>query len=80
MSMLRPLRYYRLCLAILKKYSGKDWRAPNNGGLKYGIRVPRNAKEAAQLEQDIGNKLWANAILKELEDLMSMKVFRKLPL
>ena len=64
MSIIRPLRYNRLHLARLKKPSGKDRRAPNNGGLKYGIRVPRNTKEAAQFDQDNGNKCWANEILK----------------
>ena len=80
MSMLRPLRYHRLRLEILNKPGGKDRRAPNNSGLKYGIRFPGNAKEAAQFDQKNGNKIWANAILKELEALMSMKLFRKLPL
>ena len=46
--------------------------------MKYGTRVPRNAKEAAQFDQMNGNKIWDNEILKELEALMSMKVFRKL--
>ena len=46
--------------------------------MKYGIRVPRNAKETAQFDKENGNSLWANAILKEVEALMSMIVFRKL--
>ena len=63
---------------ILNKSSGKDWECPNNGNMKYGIRVPRNAKETAQFDKENGNSLWANAILKEVEALMSMIVFRKL--
>ena len=63
----------------MKKPSVKDQWAPNNGALKYIIRVPRNAKEAIQFDQENGNKIWADAILKELEALMSTKVFRKLP-
>ena len=47
--------------------------------MKYGIRVPRKAKETAQFDQENVNKLWNNAILKELEALVSMKVFSKLP-
>ena len=78
MSMLQPLKYHRLCLVRLKKPGRKDWRAPNKSGLKYGIRVPRNAKEAARFDQENGNKLWANAILKGLEALISMQLFRKL--
>ena len=79
MSMLRPLRCRLLRLARLNTPSGKDRRALNKGRLKYGIRVPRNAKNSIQFDQDNGNKLWANVILKELEALMSMIVFRKLP-
>ena len=83
MSMMRPLRYHQLRLARLKKPSGKDQSAPNNGGLKYSMKVPRNAKEDAQFDaqfdQENGNKLWSNEIFKYLEALMSMKVFRKLP-
>ena len=78
-SMLRPLMYHRLCLAILKKSGGKERRAPNKSGLKYDIRVPRNAKEADQFDQENGNKLWTNEILKELEALMYMKVFATAP-
>ena len=77
--MLRPLRYHQLRLARLKKPGGKDRRAPNDGGMKYGIRVPRNTKEATQFYQENGNKLWDNEILKEMEALVYMKVFRKLP-
>ena len=51
MSMLQQLRYHQLRLAILKKPGGKDRRAPNNSGLKYSIRFLRNAKEAAQFDQ-----------------------------
>ena len=74
MYTLRTLRYHRLFLARLNKPGGKDWRVPNNSGMKYGIRVLRNAKEDTQFDQEKGNKLWTNVILKELEDLISMKV------
>ena len=78
MYILQSLRYHQLCLAIMNKTSVKDRRAPNNSGMKYGIRVPRKKKEATQFDQENVNKLWANAILKELEALMPMKLFRKL--
>ena len=65
-AMLQPLSFHRLCLARLKKYGGKDRRAPNNSGMKYSIRFPRNAKEAVQFDKENGNLLWKNAILKEL--------------
>ena len=78
-AMLPPRRFHRLCIARLKKPGGRDRRSPNNYGLKYGIRVPRNAKEAIQFDRENGNSLLYNAILKELEDLMSMEVFKKFP-
>ena len=78
LSMMWPLRYHRLRLARLKKPGGKYQLAPNNGGMKYGIRVPRSANEAAQFNKENCNFLWDNAILKKLETLMYMKVFKKL--
>ena len=79
LAMMRPLKFHRLRLARLKKPSGRDWRSDNSSGLKYGIRVPRNAKEAIQFDWENGNTLWRDAILKELEALMSMHVFEKFP-
>ena len=38
-----------------------------------------HANEAAQFEKENGNNLLANKILKEMEALMSMKVFKKSP-
>ena len=43
LSMLQPLRYKQLFLTRLKKIGGKYRRPPNNGNIKYDIRVPRNA-------------------------------------
>ena len=78
--MLRPLRFHRLCLERFEKTGGKDQNAPNNSGMKYGMRFPRNTKEADQFYKENGNLLWQNAILKELEALMYMKIFKKLRL
>ena len=47
--------------------------------MKYIIRVPRNKKEAVQFDRENVKSLEANAILKELEALMLMCVFKKLP-
>ena len=77
--MLWPLKFHRLCRVKLKKPGGNDRRVPNNSGMKYGIRVPRNAKEATQFDKKNGNLIWTNSILKELEALMSVKLFKKLP-
>ena len=43
-AMLWPLRFHILYRARLNKPGGKDRRYPNNSGLKYGMRVPKNAK------------------------------------
>ena len=63
-AMLWPLRFHQLHLARFKKPGGKDRRVPKNSGMIYGIRVPKKAKEAAQLDKENGNLLWQNAILK----------------
>ena len=51
LDMLWPLRFRRLFHERLKKSSGANKRRPNNGNLKYGIRVPRNVKEVAQFNK-----------------------------
>ena len=79
LAMLRPLRFHRLCLTRLNKPSGRDRRSDDSSGLKYGIRVSRNAREAIQFDKENGNTLWRDAILKELEALMSMNLFKKFP-
>ena len=79
LAMMHPLRFHKLRLARLKKPSGRYWRSDNSSGLKYGIRVPSNAKEDIHFDRENGNTLWRDAILKELEALMSMHVFNKLP-
>ena len=63
----------------MKKTGGKDRKRPNNINMKYGIRVPRNAKEATQFDRKNRNSLWEKDILKELESLMLMSVFKKPP-
>ena len=70
--------YQQLFLAIPKKPGGKDRRRPNNGNMKYGIRFLRKAKEESHFDNENGNYLWDNTILKELEALMSMTVSRNL--
>ena len=64
LAMMRPLRFHRLCRARVKKPSGRDRRSDNTSGIKYRIRVPRNAKEAIQFDKENGNTLWRDAILK----------------
>ena len=46
--------------------------------MKYGIKVPSNAEEAARFDREKIKPLCANAILKELKAIMMMSVFEKL--
>ena len=78
-AMLRLLKFYRNFCAILKKHGEKFQSTPNSSGVNYGIRVQRNAKEAEKFDKENVSLLWKDAILKELESLMYMKVFKKIP-
>jgi hypothetical protein len=43
--------------------------------LKYGVVVPRNVKEAFELDSKNGNTHWGNAIKTEIDSLISMECF-----
>ena len=45
---------------------------------KFGVRLPRNVKEAFRLNEDNGNTDWADAMGLELEQLAEYKAFRDL--
>ena len=45
---------------------------------KYGIRVPRNYKEAVELDKANGNTLWQDAIKKELGQINDFRTFKAL--
>ena len=51
LDILWPLLYQQLWLARLSKPGEKDRQRPDNGNMKYDIRGPRNAKEAAQFDR-----------------------------
>ena len=42
---------------------------------KFGVRVPRNVKEAYKLDQENGNTLWHDAMTLELQQLQEYKTF-----
>jgi hypothetical protein len=42
---------------------------------KFGIRVPKNVKEALQLDKENENNLWRDAIAAEMDTLTKMCVF-----
>ena len=43
---------------------------------KFGVRVPRNVKEALQLDRENGNTYWADAMREEIAQLNEYKTFR----
>ena len=51
----------------------------HRGKVKFGVRVPRNTREAFQLDEDNGNKLWAKAIEVEINKMKEYQVFQVLP-
>ena len=50
---------------IIKKVKGKFWERTH----KYGIRVPRNIKEAKEIDDENGNTQWQDAIAKEMTQI-----------
>ncbi len=44
---------------------------------KFGVKVPKTAKEALEIDRKNGNTLWSDAIAKEMKDVQV--VFRILP-
>ena len=48
------------------------------GTYKYGVWIPRNVKEALEVDKKNGNNLWREAIVKEISALWDMKVFKLL--
>ena len=47
---------------IINKVKKKYWRTTH----KFGIRVPKSTSEALQLDRENGNRLWEDAIKKEM--------------
>ena len=45
---------------------------------KYGVRIPRNEKEAICLDCENGNTYWQDAIAEETGQLFEYKVFKDL--
>ena len=65
-------RYRRMA----KRPSGRNRRANNPmGNLKYGIRVPKNVKEALKFDEENKNTYWEDSIKKEPDALMGRNTF-----
>ena len=50
---------------IISKLKSNYWERTH----KYGIRIPRNVKEAEQIDISNGNKLWMEAIRLEMKNV-----------
>ena len=50
---------------ILGKLQSKYWQRTH----KYGIRIPKSAKEAKEIDEQNGDTLWQDAIAKEMENV-----------
>ena len=48
---------------------------PNDRQFHYGIEIPKNYKEAIQLDRKNGNHKWFEAVQKEVASLLALKCF-----
>ncbi len=48
---------------IIKKVKAKYWRTT----YKFGIRIPKSLEEAVRIDRENGNRLWQDAIEKEMK-------------
>jgi hypothetical protein len=47
---------------IIKKVKAKYWRTTH----KFGVRIPKSVEEAIRIDAENGNRLWQDAIEKEM--------------
>ena len=59
-----PYTMKKRTMIISKMKSSKYWE----GTYKYGVRVPRNVKEALEIDAENGNTLWTDAIGLEMKN------------
>ena len=65
---------------VLQRMVNNAKRAQRHGEIQYkfGVRIPRNYKEAMQLDQENGNTYWQDAIALELKQLSDYKTYRSI--
>mmetsp|Transcript_20329 Transcript_20329/g.42624 ORF Transcript_20329/g.42624 Transcript_20329/m.42624 type:complete len:1867 (-) Transcript_20329:137-5737(-) len=69
----RRLRFAQVAINAANRRSN-----PSQVRYKFGVRIPRNYKEAVFLDEQNGNTLWQDAIKLELKQLQSYRTFRDL--
>ena len=68
-----PKKFIRYCRQV---YLAKQKHGPI---YKFGVRVPRNIKEALLLDKQNKNELWKEAIKKEMSKIIEFDVFKTAP-
>ena len=65
---------------VLQRMVNANKRAQRYNSIvyKFGVRIPRNVKEAYDLDEENKNTYWADAINTELGQIIDYKVFRSL--
>ena len=51
---------------MIKKVKSKYWSRTH----KCGIRVPKSIKEAKEIDEENGNRLWMDAVYLEMKNVM----------
>ncbi|MGH7954713.1 MAG: reverse transcriptase domain-containing protein [Gloeomargaritales cyanobacterium] len=77
-------RYRAMCkdekryVRMLRQATLQKARAATNGDnrTKYGVKVPRNEKEAIELDKKNGNTKWQDSIKQEMDMIAEYKTFR----
>ncbi|MGH7955291.1 MAG: hypothetical protein ACREOZ_04955 [Gloeomargaritales cyanobacterium] len=75
----RALRRLRSSKSATNRKSRNSRKGVNPTNIMFGIRVPRDVREAYALDQINGNKKWGEAIQNEMSALEKMKCFEYKP-
>ena len=72
------LRRYARRAKMLRRMLNQARRAARNNAVRYkfGIKVPRNVKEALAFDKENGDTKWADSMQLELDQLMEYRTFR----
>ena len=65
-----PCRFVRALKVVCKAKMRKNLKK-----IKFGVEVPRSVKHTLELDEANGNKLWSNAIEKEINELLAHDTF-----
>jgi hypothetical protein len=60
-------------LKIMKRMINTSKARKNEIRYKFGVRIPRNVKEAHMIDAQNGDKLWAEAIQREMDQIKEFK-------